>query len=1197
MSKERSDKDYKPRHKPKGTRHTPCRTRKKFVRQPFQGYESDSGISTFVNVGSPEGLVRLAEGGSRKKVEKVDKMAHQENSQMEVMMEMFIKMREEDKRREEDRREERAERKRQDERREEERRKEEDRREEERVERRREEDRREERQQQLMLQLRESKPAVPQTVQITQNKLPTMTESDDLEAFVTQLEIAMKSVGLPRTKWKHHMLTQLTVAAKEPIVALLDDDLAGYEAVKDALLSRKITSHATAAEAYYSFNNRELLNLPLTQVVIKLKRWLIKMEEHAETEDLRREKYIMGHIRSQLVPDLKIFLDISKPKTAAEFEALVEQWSLSQPTTRPIYVSKSNYGTKSHMYGIGGQSSVKKSVTCFFCGKLGHMAKECRSRPGEMPKGNAASSKDVKPIVCFLCNEVGHKSPQCPNKKKEKVKKVKIFAHLIETLAKNDVMASVNNHLLPMTLDSGAEISIVPQEFVNPSDFTGESLKFKGVLAKHAWTEARVANVPITIGPESFQERVLAVPGEDLGWTAVLRFDCGDPEQLQRVGKMMEWKRALPEDQTQYVPPTKQEGLVKGAVLVSEWEVVVQEQGLTENVAQKDGSSTVSNHSSENNSYGVSQKVQVTDEATNVSGTQSPEVQVTDVERRDIVVGIGDEAVEMVLGEGVGLSSVLVEAGGNPGGGSAVDEGVRVASTHGESESHQTEPPPVTGGEVTVDTIMTNAPRDKLAKCTVSDPSLAIIRTLADKETECYVWKEGLVFRHRLDEWGQNYKQLCLPQQYRLRCLTLAHEKFGHRGRNKIIKDSRRLFHWPSLTSDVAKHCRSCDTCQRHTKSQQRVHPMQEREVVTVPSERVCIDIVGPFPKAKGGFQYLLTYIDMATRWPEAIPLRKTTTSIVITQLRNIFARNGFPTTLVSDNGPQFVSTQFEKFLKTNGIQHVKTSPYHPQGNGVVERLHGTLNSIVAKTTEKKGNWAEVVPMALYFVRCTPGASSGVSPFVLKHGWEPIPPLQLLYKGWVQQSLGDVDLEQWVLENAERVQNLRKKVTANYSECSRIRKEKWDGKAKERVFNVGELVMMRKSGMNTKLSETWLGPYKVIKVSSPLSYKIDTGSRKMNSVHIQLLKKYVEREDQAVVKRVTTVLEPDTEGDTMEHTYSEVVVTGNVQVQGRDKDIQEWLKEFEDIMTKEPGRTNLAEFAIDTGTSKPIAQRPYITPP
>ena len=81
-----------------------------------------------------------------------------------------------------------------------------------------------------------------------------------------------------------------------------------------------------------------------------------------------------------------------------------------------------------------------------------------------------------------------------------------------------------------------------------------------------------------------------------------------------------------------------------------------------------------------------------------------------------------------------------------------------------------------------------------------------------------------------------------------------------------------------------------------------------------------------------------------------------------------------------------------------------------------------------------------------------------------------------------------------------------------------------------------------------------------------------------------------------MVKRVTTVLEPDTEGDTMEHTYSEVVVTGNVQVQGRDKDIQEWLKEFEDIMTKEPGLTNLAEFAIDQVLAN-LLHRGRITPP
>ena len=153
-----------------------------------------------------------------------------------------------------------------------------------------------------------------------------IAEKYDVEASGNQLEIAMKSAGLPRAKWKHHMLTQLKVQAKEPIIALLEDDLAGYEEVKEALLSMKATSHEEVAEAYYSFNNRELLILLLTQVVVKLKKWFAKIEDGAGTQDLRREKCIMRHIRSQLVPELKMFIDISKPQTVAEFEAFVEQW-------------------------------------------------------------------------------------------------------------------------------------------------------------------------------------------------------------------------------------------------------------------------------------------------------------------------------------------------------------------------------------------------------------------------------------------------------------------------------------------------------------------------------------------------------------------------------------------------------------------------------------------------------------------------------------------------------------------------------------------------------------------------------------------------------------------------------------------------------------------------------------------------------
>ena len=114
---------------------------------------------------------------------------------------------------------------------------------------------------------------------------------------------------------------------------------------------------------------------------------------------------------------------------------------------------------------------------------------------------------------------------------------------------------------------------------------------------------------------------------------------------------------------------------------------------------------------------------------------------------------------------------------------------------------------------------------------------------------------------------------------------------------------------------------------------------MVEREVVTTPFHKVSIDLVGPFPTAKRGYKYLLTCVDEATRRPEAIPIRTPTASSIISILREVFSRNVFPAEIVSDNGSQFVSTQFQKFLSEHSITHIRSSPYSPQSNGV----RGTL--------------------------------------------------------------------------------------------------------------------------------------------------------------------------------------------------------------------------------------------------------------
>ena len=152
-----------------------------------------------------------------------------------------------------------------------------------------------------------------------------------------------------------------------------------------------------------------------------------------------------------------------------------------------------------------------------------------------------------------------------------------------------------------------------------------------------------------------------------------------------------------------------------------------------------------------------------------------------------------------------------------------------------------------------------------------------------------------------------------------------------------------------------------------------------------------------------------------------------------------------------------------------------------------------------------KGNWAAIVPMALYFLRCTPNNATGFSLFVVRFGWEPTTPL-LMYKGWVQSDLGAVDLEEWVLTNAERVEKLTELAVVRQKDTSSERKKAWDCRAQRRKFAKGDLVYARKTGTNTKLSESWEGPFKVERKNSPLSYQVNLGDRNLPSVHIQHFK-------------------------------------------------------------------------------------------
>lgn len=124
--------------------------------------------------------------------------------------------------------------------------------------------------------------------------------------------------------------------------------------------------------------------------------------------------------------------------------------------------------------------------------------------------------------------------------------------------------------------------------------------------------------------------------------------------------------------------------------------------------------------------------------------------------------------------------------------------------------------------------------------------------------------------------------------------------------------------------------------------------------------------------------------IDVYSKWPEIFPVNKVTSSETIDILRRLFAAYGLPKLLVSDNAAGFTSSEFSSFLQRNGVQHVKTAPYHPSSNSAVERLVQTFKSAMSKNSDLP--LRHRVLNFLFSVRNTPHCSTNYDPSKLFFG-------------------------------------------------------------------------------------------------------------------------------------------------------------------------------------------------------------------
>ena len=181
-----------------------------------------------------------------------------------------------------------------------------------------------------------------------------------------------------------------------------------------------------------------------------------------------------------------------------------------------------------------------------------------------------------------------------------------------------------------------------------------------------------------------------------------------------------------------------------------------------------------------------------------------------------------------------------------------------------------------------------------------------------------------------------------LPLHFRSIILKQLHDDLGHQGRDRTLSLVCSRFYWPGLENDVEEKIKNCGRCIRRKTP---VKPSAELVNITSsqPMELLCIDFLS-LERSKGGHEHILVVTDHFTRYAQTFPTRnqlaKTTAKILF---ENFVVHYGFPARIHSDQGRNFESSLIKELCSLAGVHKSRTTPYHPMGNGMVERFNQTL--------------------------------------------------------------------------------------------------------------------------------------------------------------------------------------------------------------------------------------------------------------
>jgi len=354
------------------------------------------------------------------------------------------------------------------------------------------------------------------------------------------------------------------------------------------------------------------------------------------------------------------------------------------------------------------------------------------------------------------------------------------------------------------------------------------------------------------------------------------------------------------------------------------------------------------------------------------------------------------------------------------------------------------------------------------------------------KEFSKLMVNRGVLYRKILVN-GESKLQLVLPRQFRVIALEKSHNDVGHLGRDKTLGILRERVYWPNMYSDVEQWIRSCDRCvKRKTPTNMRA-PLVSI-TTSQPMELVCMDYL-TLETSKGGYQHILVITDHFTKYAVAVPMRNQSAKLTAEALFNNFiVHYGIPKRIHSDQGANFQGKLLQELYNITGITRSRTTPYHPEGNGITERLNRTLLGMLGTLRpDQKQNWKAHVGPLVHAYNCTKHDVTRFSPHQLMFGRQPRLALDIVL-GLVNEEHDVKDYSNYMATLKNSLATAYRLATSNSRSGQHRQKVNYDVKVRGAVLDVGDRLLVRILAFDGKhkISDHWENsPYIVLEQSNP----------------------------------------------------------------------------------------------------------------